>query len=798
MSYAHIRSDGTTQFLLDHLNQVAERAGNNGDKIELKSFGEISGILHDYGKINPVFQNYLKSAGGLLNPGDSDYIDFERMKGKIDHSTAGAQLIYEMKSIPVEIRDIISMIITAHHGGLLDFITPEGLQPLQKRLSKDIGFSGIDEDVNQQILQRMDSINLDDLKDEFRKHVEKLKRMGKDTDIMFMIGMTIKFLFSSLVDADRLDTINFENPNRIIEHNVDWNSVVDAINLKMDSFEVRSEVDQYRMKISDACFKSASRNKGIYRLTVPTGGGKTLASLRFAASHVKKHNMSRIIYVIPYTSIIDQNAETVRRLLKSKGLEHILLEHHTNLSDEEDTDLNHIYSENWDTEIIFTTMVQFLETIFSGGTKGSRRLHNLSNSVIIFDEVQTISIKNIYIFNNALRYLSEICGSTILLCTATQPVLDDDSLSPYNLLMAKPSEISITSKDISGVFDRVEPVDMTSETVWKIKDTADLAITNFEMLQSVLVIVNTKAAAREIAEVFESRDLPYFHLSTNMCPKHRISVLSDIRSELDHLHNGSGKPILCISTQLVEAGVDLDFNTVIRHIAGLDSIVQAAGRCNRNGLMQSKGKLFVVNPIDEKLSRLKDIQEGKRITEKVLRQIGKGTESESMLSNRAIELYFKEYYFSRKNEMSYFVKIKEYDVEDTILNLLSKNSKSESALKRQSSSRGSIFHHAFKTAGKYFKAIDSNTKGIVVPYGEGAEIINRLCSSKSDIEIINLIRKAQRYSVNVFDYQIKQLYQEGAIHETQTNSGILYLDANYYSDRFGLNMSGSDEQLLLI
>lgn len=801
MKYAHVSGDGRTQSLRSHLNEVSDYTGIFAKKINLQKLGKVIGYLHDYGKLNPEFQKYLLSATGMILPGEEGYVDFTKLKGKIDHSTAGAQLLNEY-DLPKEIKEIITILIVSHHGGLIDFISPDGELPLVKRLNKEIGLSDLKEITDDEFNIHLEELLGDsELISGFIEHVNLIKEVDNNQLRLFMIGMTVKFMFSALIDADRSDTINFEYPERASSTknpNFHWESVIEAIEEKSESFKIRNSVDLYRKKISDECLRSADREPGIYRLTVPTGGGKTLSSLRFAASHARKHQMDRIIYIIPYTSIIDQNAQTVRELLLKKGLENILLEHHSNISDEEDTEFNRITSENWDSRIIYSTMVQFLETIFSGGTSSIRRFHNLANSVIIFDEVQTVSLKNIFLFNSALRYLHEICGSTIVLCTATQPVLDHENLSPYSLPLSHPSELSVGIDELETVFDRVEPVDLTVNNTWKIEDTGKLALDELQKNQSVLVIVNTKKAAKAIAKIFEENQIEYHHLSTNMCPTHRIKVIRSLNENLKSYQEGKCGPVLCISTQLIEAGVDIDFNVVIRHLSGLDSIVQAAGRCNRNGLMQSKGKLFIVNPVDEELSRLKDILEGKRCTERVLREIKLLDKAHNILSSKAIASYFMHYYYLRKDDMSYHVELSEFGVKDTILNLLSKNDKSVNALRRTITSEKVTFTHAIKTASKHFEAIDSKTKGIIVPFGEGEHLIKRLCATKDGMEISNLVKEAQRYSINLYDYQIRILYKENAIHETQANSGIYYLEKNYYSEKYGLDMDGSKLEVLIV
>jgi len=305
---------------------------------------------------------------------------------------------------------------------------------------------------------------------------------------------------------------------------------------------------------------------------------------------------------------------------------------------------------------------------------------------------------------------------------------------------------------------------------------------------SCLVIVNTKKAARSIYhEAKKKCDKKVYHLSTNMCPVHRRSILSEIRSQLGRTQQSQ---VLCISTQLIEAGVDIDFGSVIRYIAGLDSIAQAAGRCNRNGLRPS-GKVIVVNPADESLSRLPDIEKGKCSSERILSEFERDMIQfqGDILGPLALELYFKYYFYERKNEMDYPIVARDFGRDDTMLNIMSINDKSVSEYTRINNGKSPEYYlrQSFMSAAKAFKTIDAPTQGVVVPFGkEGKEIINDLCSQFMVERQYDLLRNAQQYSVNLFPNIFEQLQKDDAIFEVQKGTGIFYLIDEYYSDEFGL------------
>ena len=487
----------------------------------------------------------------------------------------------------------------------------------------------------------------------------------------------------------------------------------------------------------------------MFTLTVPTGGGKTLASLRFALHHAKEHGMDRIIYVIPFTSIIDQNAQVVREILEPKECPEdtgkIVLEHHSNIGADAQSWKEKLLTENWDAPVVFTTMVQLLEALFGAGTRGARRMHQLAKAVIVFDEIQTLPIKCVHLFNNAINFLVNHCGSSVVLCTATQPLLGSVDEKKGALKLSEKNELM---PDVGKLFvdlKRVHVHDCRKSPGWTYPEIAALAVEQVKENGSCLVVVNTKKAARIIFEEAKKDGLEVFHLSTGMCPAHRKQVLKTIRQKLD-----DEKPILCVSTQLIEAGVDVDFRSVIRMLAGLDSIAQAAGRCNRHGSPEI-GNVFVVNPAEENLDYLKDIAVGKEKSNRVLDDYKSDPSKydSDIIGPKMLEWYYQNYFYERKDVMDYPVNANR---NDTLLNLLSSNSSAVADFQRTNKTMPAInLRQSFMTAAKLFKSIDAPTRSVIVRYGdEGKELVNQLCSAFEVEKQYALIKKAQQYSVNLF------------------------------------------------
>lgn len=797
---AHHRTSGEDQSLSCHLLEVASLSGSLAQKVGMPRAGEIVGLLHDLGKYSSEFQQYLRSAVGILEQDkDDSFVDPSSKKGKIDHSTAGAQTVWrELKSqgsVARIVGEILAVCIASHHSGLIDCLGADGSDLLSKRLEKPDVSSHQREAWSQAskavLTQYKELIGSHDLISEVHGTIRAVcLNRETETIIRFKVALLVRYLFSCLIDADRINTADFEHPtlgkHRLLGRYEEWPVLLDRLERHLSGLAGTSAIDRLRDDISNHCQAAAERNRGVFTLTVPTGGGKTLASLRFALRHAERHQMDRVIFVAPYTSIIDQNADAVRKILESPrhGATpgNVVLEHHSNLLPERHSWRNKILTENWDAPVIFTTTVQLLETLFGAGTRGARRMHQLARSVLVFDEIQTLPVKCVHMFNNAMNFLVEQCGSTVVLCTATQPLLGQVDEQKGAIRVTAGSEIM---PDVANLFEkltRVEILDERRAGGWRNEEVADLAIKEVRSCGSCLVVVNTKAAARTLYRLCKeaSPELPIYHLSTNMCPAHRKTSLSRIR---ELLKPGSSSSVLCISTQLIESGVDVDFGSVIRFTAGLDSIAQAAGRCNRHA-RRATGRVHVVNPAEDLSEMIEDIRIGRQAAERVLHELPSDQSNRrgGMLSPETMNLYFHYYFFERRKEMSYPVGPEEHVRNDTLLNLLSTNSMAAAG-----HGFPNYLRQSFKTAAQLFKSIDTPTQGVVVPYEAGKELINGLCAAFEVEKQFDLLRRAQQFTVNVFPNVMRCLEEHNALYDVQEGTGILYLDSRYYHREFGMS-----------
>jgi CRISPR-associated endonuclease/helicase Cas3 len=612
----------------------------------------------------------------------------------------------------------------------------------------------------------------------------------------FKFGLLVRYLFSCLIDADRTDTADFSEPAlaAIRQHGqyAKWVELIGRLERRLECFTADSPVERLRRQVSGECLEASRRPKGTYLLTVPTGGGKTLASLRFALNHAALWKMDRVIYVSPYTSIIDQNAAVVREILEPAGTApgSVVLEHHSNLTPLRQTRRSKILSENWDAPVVFTTGVQFLQSLFGSGTRDVRRVHQLANSVLIFDEIQTLPVRYVHLLNNALNFLTEQCGSSVILCTATQPLLHRVDAAKGAIRLAENAEII---RDVAGLFAgirRYETFDRRESGGWTHAEAGQLAVSEMRRSGSCLAVVNTKRDALTIYAECRSGapDALVYHLSTSMCPAHRLKILGEMKVRL-----ADGAAVICVSTQLIEAGVDISFGSVVRDLAGIDSVAQAAGRCNRHG-EREMGRVHVIRLQSETPRQLKDIRLAQESAHRVLDENSdNGPERRVDLGDPAlIETYFRYYFFDRRLEMDYPVGPEQAEREDTLLNMLSEN---RMAVVSAPTPPKILFRQAFMKAGDAFEAIASQTRGVIVPYGdEGRKVIAELCAAfDPEKQFGGLLRRAQQFTVNVFPYVLEQLQNNHGVHEVQQGTGVLYLNARFYSEEFGLNVEGSEK-----
>ena len=811
---AHVRkADGQPQFLQTHLTETAEIAKSLAAKLDLDQAGELLGLMHDFGKYSRKFQKYIHDETGLFNP-DLDDEESTPNGSKVDHSTAGAQWVYrELRKFGVAqgigelFGQTLGLCIASHHGeGLIDCLDGEGNPKWIERFNKTDELTHLTEceqNADEAVQQKARELAGENLIRSLLKAVKPIlfDQTTNSKIKEFYLGCLTRFLFSCLIDADRINSSDFEREAQKEVHRLtekpDWQPAIDKLEAKLAGFENRYPIDEIRRRISDDCLKRAADSQGIYTLTVPTGGGKTLASLRYALHHAQKHNLDRIIYIIPYTSIIDQNAQAVREILG----EDWVLEHHSNLEPEKQSWQDKLLSENWDKPIVFTTMVQFLDAWFGGGTRGARHIHPMTNAVLIFDEIQTLPVKCVHLFCNVLNWLTAFGKSTAVLCTATQPLLGESGLQNFPegkresiaarglLRLPENAEIMGKHQDLDRLFTDLSRVEIRFNEKaggWNVEEAGAFLLEQFQTTPSCLFIVNTKKWAQELYQYCKAQNVPpeaLFHLSTNQCAAHRKAIFDTIKARLKNK-----QPVICISTQLIEAGVDISMACVIRALGGLDSIAQAAGRCNRHGEKEGKGQVWVLNLQEQDFTRiLPDIQVGKTHAERVFRDFT----GQDILQPAAMQRYFEYYFYQRSDEMVYSVK---NSATGSLLDWLSDNALNPYGEKNDKRSKPlPLLMQSFKSAGRAFQAIDAPTHAVIVPYGEGAELIAKLCGAWDPKEMYDAKKKAQRYSVNVFPNVWDKLQKENALYETIEGSGIYYLDERYYNDEFGLSLDETSE-----
>ncbi|OJG68357.1 CRISPR-associated helicase cas3 [Enterococcus moraviensis] len=791
------KSDGEKQLLKDHLTECAELSADWGGKIGLRKTSYLAGLLHDLGKYSNEFQVYLKKA--VADPKSVT-------RGSVDHSTAGGKLLFDYchknsrDPFSYILAELVGNAIISHHSsrGLQDFFTPEGEANSDYLRRVDeievVDYEQIKSRFFQEIMseEQFQKLLLEAIKELKGFYQKDGKSRVKQNDTFFLL----KFIYSCLLDADRTNTMLFEE-NKVFkrhENDVLLQSYSQSLEEYIATFTADTPINQLRGQMSDQCKAFAERKTGIYTLSIPTGGGKTLASLRFALNHAIKYGKERIIYVVPFTTIIEQNAATVREILKD---EVNILEHHSNVfTDQEEMKERQteeseaekealeqkqaLLKDNWESPVIFTTMVQFLNTIYSRGTRNPRRFHNLTNAVIIFDEAQGVPTNCTHLFNESLNFLKNYGTTTSVLCTATQP-----SLENVGRALAKESdgEMVANLSEVESKFKRVEVIDRTTDDTWTLEELAEFSQEILTEKENLLIILNTKKAVRRLYQYLENKPLEnieLYHLSTSMCAKHRKNLLDELREKLTN----SDTKLICITTQLIEAGVDISFQSVIRSAAGLDSIAQAAGRCNRHGETRQQPVYLINLSADlENLTHLPEIKQGQEITLDILKESSE-LEQKELLSHDVQKRYFDRYYDCFKDELNYPVK-------KTSLNLFSLLGEGANALEHYKRTHGSApllaFRSSPKTVGKYFQVIDSPTTSVLVPYEKGNDLIADLNGELRPEEYAPTLKKAQQYMVNVFQHELMELQKTGSIYPL-LNGDVLALTSNAYNLKFGIDL----------
>ena len=693
------------QLLEEHLLAVSQKAASFATDFNAGEWGRIAGLLHDAGKATPAFQQRLEGSCK-----------------RVDHSTFGACLASERGG---SLGLLLAYALSGHHGGLPD----GGGQETQLHFRLQHG----------RVPKDVQLIPTADCQPELTLPFKLSKNRAG-----FSLSFFTRMLFSCLVDADFLDTEKFCDPERAGQHpNRGGEDTLchlqQKFNLQMESIISKAPetpVNRVRQEILSECRQKAELPQQIFSLTVPTGGGKTLSSMAFALDHAVKHGLQRIIYAIPFTSIIEQNAAVFQEIL---GRENVL-EHHCNYREKDEPEeaaynrQRGLASENWDMPVVVTTNVQFFESLFSNRTSRCRKLHNIARSVIILDEAQAIPTEYLEPCLAALRELTEHYGCTIVLCTATQPALDDRS----SLRTALPKITEIVSNP-NRIYSRLQRTEVSFIGRKSNDDLADMLTQE----DQVLCIVSTKPQARGLFEGLENGGST-FHLSTNMYPRHRQLILKTIQKRLKE-----ERSCRVVSTSLVEAGVDLDFPVVYRTMAGLDSIAQAAGRCNREGKLNALnrlGKVYVFEP--ETMPRMPWIKRCISRAEETLRALP----DRDPLATEVIRCYF---------ELLYDVATPD---KKQIMALLNPKLQKE-------------LFFPFKEAAREFRFIEEENIGVVIPLEPKVEkLVQELRYSEFPWAIL---RKLQPYSVSVRNNDFTTLATAGAVEMIHDEIPILRNMAAY-------------------
>lgn len=789
---AHITSKQEKETVWEHSVKIADRAKILGEKCGIEHVAELAALLHDMGKSTDAFCQYISCVSGGQ----------EWHKARLNHSSAGARWIYEHhpeKAGPERLTtQMIAWAVMSHHG-IQDIVRPDGTDCYAKRLypEQDNYYEEAVRNYSAECTRDLDELYYQAVSD-VKSALGKLQTQDKK-ETYFYIGMLMRTLLSLLIDSDRLETARYMG-STVREKGGSqavWEKMIPKIEEQIQRFRKttvedsgRQELYRIRDGISQQCLEKSALPVGIYTLQVPTGGGKSLASMRFALHHAQKHHMERIFYIAPFRTILEQTAKTYRDLFQ---MEDQILEHHSDIIVERDDEEAQAWIERWASPVVLTTFVQFLNTLFGKRTQNIRRMHMLTNAVIIVDEVQSLPIKAVSLFNQAMNFLQKM-NTTVILCSATQPLL---GTLERNALKIDGTLVDHAEK-LFRKMRRTEIVDCTDiKTIDKISMLASEKISE---LPCGLIIMNTRSAAKRVYEALAEKELPnttLIYLSTYMCAKHRMNQLEKYRRLLEQSKTSKDhERVICVSTQLIEAGVDLSADWVIRSVAGWDSVIQASGRCNREAIREI-GYVYLVNCEEEKLGSLEDIKDGKMSSERLLREHRRRVqENDTLDSLQTVEQYYRYYFHEKKSQMDY--PVAEGCLHTTLMDMLSTNSFGFLNWQDRAKKEGWKIHlmnQAFRSAGEHFKVIDTETQAILVPYEEGKKYIEQLNSELSYDEVEDILIKAQRYTVNAREGEIRRYLEKGIIYKLHACDAYA-LHAEYYQES-GIMENAEMETLFL-
>lgn len=705
----HTSDDGRKQLLLDHLNGTSKLCRENANEF-WADIAEFVGQIHDIGKYTSGFQKRINGAENI----------------RVEHAICGAKEV--AKAPPKSYVPMIEYCVAGHHSGLPDGGTKvdgEEDSTLHGRMKRKTGdYSAYENEVK-----------LEYPKDNLRE----LFDVSNQREIIERYSFFTRYLFSCLTDADFIDTERFVTPNTDRGIDGDFQKAYEKVCKKLNSFKIETKLQESRSIIQEQVYKSVESNANVYTLNMPTGSGKTLCSIRAALKTAIENKKKRIIYVIPYVSIIEQTAKVFEDIF---GDVLPVLQHHSNydFDDDKNEDENEITSEklkrsceNWDAKLIVTTNIQFFESLYHYKGRRLRKLHNLADSVIIFDEIHMLPIDYIQPCLRAIGYVTKYLNSTAILMSATMPNYDK-FMERY--MSGVKIENAVKDTSLFNVFDKCR-----YEYIGKC-ELASLA-EKAQEYDNALIIVNKRKTARELYDICSGNK---YHLSTYMTPLHRSEIIAKIKEDIK---NGINTTV--ISTSLIEAGVDLDFKAVFREIAGIDNILQSGGRCNREGKMDM-GDVFVFETDggNYQTKKKSDIIIRANITRNLFEEF------ENISTDKCI----KEYYGRLLN-------YKEKKIEENTITAIMGNDLRIDGI-------------PFRTYAESFNFIDNQVIGIVIPCDENRGLIKELKDGKLSVK-----RNLQRYSASVNKDEFKELFQIGII-ETLDCGVCILANTDYYKSDVGL------------
>lgn len=778
-----------------HCRNTATYAADALRPVSLSACGAFVGMLHDLGKLTTKFAAYLRRAAA----GETGE------RGQVNHTFAGVIFILEtyhgaqssaMENLTAE---ILAWAVASHHG-LVDLVDLEGNSGFLHRLQKDRQEICYDEVLRVYEAELAEQTELDAL---FEKAVAEImqimqrmqtdcaqtrfctKKSARGRTLHYLCGMTARLILSALLEGDRRDTAEFMSGQKqcgAVGEKALWAELLQDFEQKLRGLKADTPINQARAYISDCARDFAANENGIYRLTVPTGAGKTLAALRFALAHAEAADKRRIIFVIPLLSVLEQNAAVLKSYI---GRENLVTEHHSNVvhcdNDQEALDHYELIAQTWETPILITTLVQLLNTLFSGKTTAVRRMKSLCNAILVIDEVQSLPHKLLYLFNEAVNFLVYYCNATVVLSSATQPCLET---MDYFLALPQPSDMVPYNAALFSAFQRTEVVDQCTPYGMSLDELADFAAERLVESENLLIICNTRLTARNLFLLMQQMcRCKVYHLSNNMCMQHRIDTLQKINQSLQ-----KHEKLVCVATQLVECGVDFSFACCIRIKAGIDNIAQAAGRCNRSNDYGRICKVYIVSLKNENLSHLQEISESQSCTTQFLMQYRADPArfENDILSEESVHAYYQALFgnFIEQTRFAYPVK--------HVGNLFSLLSDNITYAERNEAGDRFRMTQAFKTAGQLFEVFDSETVDVLVPYDAQAKaLIADLCSEKAQFDYSYLHQKmeaAKPYMIHLF------MDRTGRQAQMLTSCGkghITVLLEAFYNAETGLNEAGN-------